>query len=725
MSQARGWRSAGLVALVACIVNLGALAPGFIHDDHRIIEQNELVRGLSRSAEIMTHGYWSVGAVDLPILYRPVTILSFALNVALLGSGPLGFRAVNLALHALISILVLLLGRRVFGRAAAPALDAPLAAALLFAVHPIHTEVLGEVVGRAELLAAAGTLVSLLSFLESARRGAAGERGSAALLSGLSVAAFGAGFLAKENAVAAFFLGLLADRTIVRGRFAWRHHLAMGAMLLACLAARAEALGGLNPAGQIHFLDNPIAFAPFLTGRWTALAVAARYALLLVLPLRQSIDYSYNAIPIVSGFLDPAALCGAAVTAAALAGFILSWRRSPAIAFALGFMGLSFLPVANLLLPIGTIMAERLLYLPSIGFCLLAGSAVDRARAFDRAAAGRRRVLVAVPVVLLLFSARSMLRLREWRDDYTIFRSALVIVPDSVRALYNFGAACEDRGEDAGAERVYLRAVALWPDFADAQYNLAGVLSRRKAWEEAVAHYRDAVRLQPANVKYLVNLGRAQNGQGRPAEARDTLRRALEIDPRSAQGFTNLGAAELALEQPAAAVAAYAQAARLEPTDPDYQRNLALAQVETGDFAQAAATFRRGLALRPGDADLMMGLGLALLRGRETQGALDALQQAERARPSSPIARYQLGRALESAGRPEEAVVQYRESARLSPGSPVPWRALGMLLAKTGDRAGAEQALARAADLDPQGKVMDDAARRLLLSLRDRSGARR
>lgn len=716
MTDSRSWRSAMLVASVACVVNLGALAPGFIHDDHRIIEQNELIRSLARLPEILTHGYWSVGTADQPILYRPVTILSFALDEAIFGPGPLYHRLVNLALHALVSILVLRLGRRLLGNAAGLPLDAPLAAALVFAIHPIHTEVLGEVVGRAELLAAAGTLLSLLAFLRSRDDMLAGLRRRAAILSAAAVAAFGLGFLAKENAVAAPLLALLADRVIVRGRLAWRHHLAMAAMLAACLAARAAALGSLNPPGQIHFIDNPLAFAPVFTGWLTALGVLARYALLLVLPVHQSIDYSFNAIPIVSRLVDPWALCGMGLIVALFTGLVLAWRRSPVVAFSLAFVGASLLPVANLLFPIGTIMAERLLYLPSVGVCLLAGAGLERCPRLGRPASGR--VLLAVLAVLALLGGRSVLRLRDWRDDYTIFQSALRVVPDSVRALYNFGAACEDRGEDPEAEKVYRRAVAIWPDFADAHYNLAGVLGRRRVWDEAVAHYRDALRLQPGSVKYSVNLGRALNGLGRPAEAREVLLSALDLDPGSDEGLTNLGAAELALKEPAAAVRAYAEAARLDPANADYQRNLALAQVEAGDLPAAEASYRRGLALRPGDPDLLAGLGLASLQAGDLPAALEALQQAVRARPSNPIAHYQLGRALERAGRLDDAAAQYRESARVSPASPVPLRALGLLLVKTGDRAGAAQALERAAGLDPHGEVMDDAARQALRALR-------
>ncbi|HUD73097.1 MAG TPA: hypothetical protein VMQ62_14150, partial [Dongiaceae bacterium] len=105
-------REAVAVAAVAILAGLSSLDAGFVHDDHRLIEQNEWIRDLGHPARMFTQGYWTVDATSVPNLYRPVTTLSFALNRALFGAGPVGYRAVNLLLHASVAVLVLLLARR-------------------------------------------------------------------------------------------------------------------------------------------------------------------------------------------------------------------------------------------------------------------------------------------------------------------------------------------------------------------------------------------------------------------------------------------------------------------------------------------------------------------------------------------------------------------------------------------------------------------------------------
>jgi protein O-mannosyl-transferase len=728
-------RAVLLLALVCVLVNFGALGAGFIHDDHRIIEQNDLTADLRHAPQIFTSGYWSAADAQVPNLYRPVTILSFAMDRAVHGLRPLGFRLVDLILHVVATVLVFHLASRLFAKSATGTesfVDRAFLAALLFAVHPAHTDALGVIVGRAELLAAVSALGSVLAFLRAREAGAQDRRGAApAGLYALSIALFALGFLAKENAVVVPGLLLLADLLVVRRRPAWAFHAASALGLLSVLALRASVLGAINPAGAVHFVDNPIAHLPFVEGRLTALKILARYAALLVWPAGLSIDYSYRAIPPASGPLDPGVLAGAAIVLAWALGVVVAWKRAPSIAFALAWPGVALAPVANLLFPIGTIMAERLLYLPSVGFCIVAAAAValGLARLLSipatpplPALAGRRVVIgrLIVGLVVLALSVQTVARLRDWRDDYTIFRAAVRVAPDSVRSQFNYGSACEERGDDASAIEAYGRALEVWPGFADAHYNLAGVLSRQKRPQEAVDHYREALRLKPGDVRYLVNLAHGLNGIGRPSEARDLLRRAIDLDPKSSLAYTNLGAVELALGDARAALEAYAEAVRLDPANADYLRNLGVAQREAHDRG-AADSFRSALLIRPGDPELLDGLGLTLLDAGDPAGARDALERAVGARPAHPIYRYHLARVLEQAGDLQGASTHYREAIRLAPSVPFPYKALGLLLDRLGDRDGAVAALERAAALDPGGSVMDEAARGILVGLRRRT----
>jgi len=735
-------RVIALLIVVCAAVNLPSLFPGFIQDDHPIVERNPAVNQPAHLPDTLTQGYWSVEKTFVNNLYRPVTLLSFALNRMAAGAGAFGYRLVNLALHILVTILVYVLARRIAGaRHTGPARPeswaaAPALAALLFAVHPVHTEVLGMIVGRAELLAAAGVLGSVALFLAArevgqAPRGAggggvgtgdSGDRRRRAL-QGLAIAAFVLGSLSKENAIVAPALILAADLLIVVGRPAWGFHAFAAIAAAAVVGLRVLVLGSFSPGGGTHFLDNPMVAASFLEGRLTALAAIPRYLEVLVFPWRLSVDYSYDALPIARSPADLRVLAGIAVIVAALGMVIRFRRRWPGLAYSVLWIGLAFAPVANLLVPIGTIMAERLIYLPSAGFCWAVGLVLDRLaerRPIRQPAARPSGTLIVVlsAAIFVGFGIRSEVRYLDWRDNHAIFASAVRVVPRSTKAHFNYGTACEERGDLVTARDAYEKAISIWPEFADAHYNLAGVLAKQRQGAEAVAHYREALRLEPFNVRYMVNLAVALSDQGSHAEARDLARRALEIDRDSDEAWTALGTAALALGESGAGVEAYGQALRIDPGRPIYLFNLALALERNGDIAGAIASYRRGLAGDPANAEMARGLAQALLTVGEAIEARQILDALVRAAPAHPIFRYQLGRALEVLGEEEAAIAAYREAARLAPDAPVPHRALGLILIRRGDRIGARAALERAAAADPEAWARDAEGQRLLDGLR-------
>jgi tetratricopeptide (TPR) repeat protein len=299
----------------------------------------------------------------------------------------------------------------------------------------------------------------------------------------------------------------------------------------------------------------------------------------------------------------------------------------------------------------------------------------------------RAAARAAIAVALVLLAVRGLARLRDWRDDRTIFGSAIAVCPASVRAQFNYGVASEQDGDDAAAGAAYARALAIWGEFSDAHYNLAGVAARHQRWEEAVTHYAEATRLQPGNVSYLVNYGNSLTHAGRAADAIEPLERAVSIETGSDKAWNNLGAAYLALGRAQDSERAWSEASRLDPANAEYVMNLAMALEARGEAGGAAAAWGKAALMRPAD----------------------------------PIVRYRQGRALEKSGDPPGAAAAYRASSDLSPSSPVPLRALGLLLLRRGDRPAARAALERALALDPGGAVMDDEARRALADLQSAS----
>ena len=372
---------------------------------------------------IFQHTYWwPHGEAGL---YRPVTTLSYLFNYAVLGNGDrqAGYHWLNFLLHAGNVVLVYLLVSRLI-----PEFWPPVFIAGLWAVHPVLTESVTNIAGRADLIATSAVLAGLLLYLKSTE--AVGWR-RVAWLAGL-MAATAAGVFAKESAI-------VIPGVIALYEFAfWRERKQARGLLLGTLATlpplalmliqRAKVLAASPPAA-IPFVDNPIIGANWWAGRATALKVMACYLWLAIWPAKLSTDYSYPQIPVASGALED--WLALAVVLAVVVTVFLLYRRSQKAFFFAVFAFVALLPASNLLFPIGTIMAERLLYLPSIGLMMCLVLAVY---------AGSRRIGFAktAPAVLCLvaiaFTGRTWARNADWRDDITLARSAVEACPRSFKS---------------------------------------------------------------------------------------------------------------------------------------------------------------------------------------------------------------------------------------------------------------------------------------------------
>jgi tetratricopeptide (TPR) repeat protein len=231
----------------------------------------------------------------------------------------------------------------------------------------------------------------------------------------------------------------------------------------------------------------------------TAAGLVPHYALLLVFPLRLLGDHSYDAYPLSHSFLEPKVLVSLAALALGIWVAIRVRRRAPLVTFGLGWLLLTLLPVLQIK-PFHEIAADHFLYLPSVGFCLLAGLGFDRLRA----RLGPRVAWAALAVVLVAYSARTVIRNRDWRDGETFWRATLATAPRCARANFNLGIIYAQRARAAKdpAEKNSLfntaapymrRAVEIRPDYATARVSLGRVLRElgdkqgaREQWEEAL-----------------------------------------------------------------------------------------------------------------------------------------------------------------------------------------------------------------------------------------------
>ena len=662
-----GQWSRGLPILIILAVTLAvyanSLSNGLVYDDHFLIEGNRQVRAFDLRGIFTTH-YWGGYEGNETGQYRPLVILSLALNFALHGLRPFGYHLTNVLLHALNSVLVYFLalkivqaadGRKGDGRLTTddgrkndgrPTTDdgrkndgrpttgdrkgdggrrstvggrfmavggqvVAMAAGLLFAVHPVHAEAAaGVTFGRADLLAALFTFGALWFYIQTPPpapplkgRGEGcspfpsgkGVRGI-----GLSLLCFALALLCKESAVALIGLAALYDvsaseeagvREAIAGtlRRRWQVYAIYVAIFLAYLLVRAG-LGIGFSAGSLSRLNNPLFEEPVLHRLWTAAKLVFLYAGLVALPLRLSVDYSYNAIPVAVSPFEPGVLAGLGIGLLCAAVWVRAFRGARGVFFAVGAFLIPYAPVSQAGALVNALFQERFLYAPLFGVCLLAGLLLRRVRGRDVAAA-------TLAAIVVLYAARTVVRNRDWKDDATLFASAVEACPNSVKA----------------------------------QGLLGDALAGRGALDRAVASYREALRLAspiPSEVANIHNnLGNVYQLQGRLDEAIDAYERAAALQPDYAEAMHSLGVAWL----------------------------------KRGDPAKAAAWFERAVALRPDDAEAHYNLGLSCQSAGRPEAAIRHYERAVALRPSYAEAYYNLGNVYRDRGMTSAAVKAYRK----------------------------------------------------------------
>jgi tetratricopeptide (TPR) repeat protein len=507
-----GWGSrrerlllAGGAAALALLVYFNSLWNGFAYDDVWLIETYELVQGLGRLPELLAADYWPtrIGSG----LYRPLTLLSFAVDWTVWGGRAFGFHLTNVILHAAVTALVALFLLRLFP------LWAAAAGAAVFAVHPVHTEAVANIVGRAELLAALFVVAGCLVYVGAARRGRI-TAGVVALLGALYALAL----LSKEVGVVLPALLLLTDLAPARRKGA-------GAGLSAYARSRLPLLAALTAVLAVYLglrwavLGAPIqsivapTFAPdssFATRLFTMARVWPRYFELLFLPLELSADYSPAVILPASG-----------LTALGIVGFLLlgatgllaalTYRRRPELSLAALWALVALVPVSNLIVLAEIVLAERTFYLPSVAVSMVAATALIAARP-----ALRRWLALGVALWIVGFSVATVRRNPVWESTDSVFADLQRRHPESSRLLWWLGDRRLRIGDWEGAREWYRRSLRVWPYNAGYLAEFAVNLEHRDELEEAEAMAALVVELAPRHpdnhsLLALIRLRRGDN----------------------------------------------------------------------------------------------------------------------------------------------------------------------------------------------------------------------
>ncbi|HTC63718.1 MAG TPA: tetratricopeptide repeat protein [Candidatus Saccharimonadales bacterium] len=510
----------GAVALI-----YGNILPNqFVLDDELYIPRNAQV------VEPSLRALFTPNIVSM--VFRPVTFATLALNWAISGPHPLVYHLFNLIFHAATVLLLYILLQELLGDSL-EAKNIAFVAALLYAVHPIHTEAVAWAVGRAEVLAAGFLFAAWILHLK--------DRPIA------SLACFAMALLSKESAVAFLPMVILGDFAI--GKWKPRIQYALiGGVTAAYLGLLWKVQGGRFGQMEISMVDNPLAS---VSGGWrilNALRVAWKYVALQFYPAMLSCDYSFNQIPIYKDWRHtlPAAIAAAAVVAVWVWAFK---KRHVGVALAGSIYFAGFATTANILVPTGTIMGERLAYLPSAGLCLLAALGWNWLKQKKSNAAWG--ILVAI---VLIFSVRTALRNRDWKDALALYSSSARAVPNSTKIHANLANAYLLSNQLDLADAEFQTALRIDPNSPETLSNYSNLEVRRGKYQDALDKMRKAMSMSGRDhldydsmvVTYAALLMKTNH----TGEALENLNREISQAPQyspawSARAILHLGQGEL------------------------------------------------------------------------------------------------------------------------------------------------------------------------------------
>ncbi len=502
----------GAVATMVAAIAVYALAlgNGFAFDDAVLIPGDPRVVG-GHIGQLLAKPYWTDPGFGL---YRPLTSITFALDWALSNGAAAWFHFSNVVWHALASLLVYLLLTRFFRPAAA------LAGSLVFALHPVHVEAVANVVGRSELIAAVFFLAACLVWTEASLTVRARVT--------LTALCYGLAMLAKESAVVLPAVLLLLDATQLRPvraclRRRGRDYALLTAVLLLFLLIRWRVLGDIAPTRLDPSLEVTTGLGDRLLTALQAWPVALR---LLVFPRTLLADYGPRILMPISQW-TLLALLGLFLLAATTIGGVWALLRGSAF-WALGLLWfpITILTVSNLIIPVGVLVAERTLYLPSFALSFGIAAAVSQVPTF--AAWQLRWALV---VVLALLAVRTAVRVPEWKSTESIMLALVRDRPESFRGQWVMARMARAQPDPQRALALYAHALQLWPyrERVVQEAALYASTQRQDAWAQRLAAW--GVRRWPDNVNFRRMLVAHAIDVGDTIAARRELREALRIAP--------------------------------------------------------------------------------------------------------------------------------------------------------------------------------------------------
>ena len=664
-----------IILVVSFAVYFNALSDGFVYDDNFQVLKNQWMKDIRYIPEIFSKSVWSFELrkeLSLSNYYRPIMHLIYTANYHLFGMRPWGFHLVNILFHAGVSVLVFLIALRLFGEVQSPSprryLSAPFWAGVLFAAHPVHTEAVTWISALPEVSFAFFFLLSLYLYIRF-------REGSGTAYP-LSIASFFIATLCKETAVTLpliiagydYFIGNTKGRLSVHLKRYIPYLVVTGFYFV----LRFNALGGFAPVrrhAELTTYQSIINIFPLFT----------QYIGKLCFPLRLNAYHVFH--PIYSIFAMKGIL-SLAITAALVVLVFTVLKKYRVASFSVLLIVVPLLPAFYITLIRGVTFAERYLYLPSFGFVVLLALLMVRARV--KFSKGNTMIAIGVIALSGLYSAQTVIRNGDWKDDFTLFKDTVRKSPDGDVPHHQLGIAYAHMGRIDEAISEFKTVLKLNPERAESHNSLGIAYLGLGRIDEAISEFKATLKLRPEYTEPHYSLGIAYTRLGRIDEAIGEYKAVLELNPGYAAAHNNLGIAYLGLGHIEEAINEYKAALKLNPEYVDAHNNLGTAYARLDRMDEAINEYKAALKLDPDNTKVRHNLDTATERLGRTDKAINKYKTASKLASDNAEDHYKLGATYARLGRTSEAISEYKAGLKLNPGNASAHNNLGIIYAELG-----------------------------------------
>uniref|UniRef100_A0A7M4FHX8 dolichyl-phosphate-mannose--protein mannosyltransferase n=1 Tax=Crocodylus porosus TaxID=8502 RepID=A0A7M4FHX8_CROPO len=818
----------------------GARMGAFVHDDVWAIVNNPDMRPAAPLPALFADDFWGKRMADNTShkSYRPLCALTFKLNILLAGMNPFYFHAVNVILHCLVTVVLMYTCDKAVFK------DCRLAfvTALFFAVHPIHTEAVTGIVGRADVLACLLFLLAFLSYNRSVDQLYVGEHfpsTASPFFLLLSLFLGTCAMLVKETGITVFGVCLVYDffslscgglklrNGRVHQRFAWqpaasssaslqippssrengKHRFAQKGTWNSCHPTspeeqRSSSLSVSNKAMRAilsyltanhnqNFLytarpflkraglvisyvllvlyfrlwimggsmpmfseqDNPASFSPYLLTRFLTYSYLLAFnAWLLLAPITLCYDWQVGSIPLIESIWDARNLATILLVVVMMLlslHCITAFKRLEhrEVLVGLLFLVFPFIPASNLFFRVGFVVAERVLYMPSMGYCILFVHGFKKLCTWLNKCGVTATTLSAL-LLLLLFSWKTVKQNEIWLSRESLFRlypchasalnnlgtltkdlveakeyyrRALQLNPQHNRALFNLGNLIKSQGKKEEAITLLRDSIKYGPEFADAYSSLASLLAEQERFKEAEEVYKAGIENCPESSDLHNNYGVFLVDTGAPERAVSHYQQAIQLGPNHHVAMVNLGRLYRSLGQNKEAEAWYKRALKVS-RKAETLSPLGALYYNTGRYEEALQVYREAAVLQPSNKEIRLALVSVELRhsGKSHEarclaaktGALEAIDKALQLKPKDPKVISELfftkGNQLREQNLLEKAFESYKLAVELNPDQAQAWMNMGGIEHIKGNYVTARGYYKKALELVPNSKLLKE-----------------